>query len=255
MALTRRSRRRARKAVQRGLTRFEVRLRSACPGIGFTARITATVLTEPPYPSPVEEIAGAVRATLRDAASTMSKTCDAADLASARDICGQHLARVRQLPTNPPVEFTAELTLDLLPDDRAAVAALLGAQRRQAATDILRRQKADALAAELAAPAAVLARWIERDNADWSQLALLLNQVNAVADVFARHRPEDERTVEHEAVEVLREFLASFPDHVQRRMLYTLLAAGMDSAQRPHHAAKARALANGHAAAQPEHES
>ncbi|MER5801503.1 hypothetical protein [Streptomyces mirabilis] len=255
MASTRWLRRRARKAVQRGLTRFDVRLRSAFPGIGFTARITATVLTEPPYPSPVEEIAGAVRTTLRDAASKVSKTCDPADLASARDACGQHLARVRRLPTDPPVEFTAELTLDLLPDDRAAVAALLAAQRRQAVTDILRQQKTDALAAELAEPAALLARWIERDNTDWSQLPRFADEANTVAEVFARHRPEDERSVEHEAVEVLREFLASFPDHTQKRMLYTLLAAGMDSAQRPHHAAKVQALVNGHAAAQPEGES
>ncbi|MFF8536948.1 hypothetical protein ACF07B_34145 [Streptomyces sp. NPDC015532] len=250
MASTRWSRRRARKAVQRGLTRFDVRLRSACPGIGFTARITATVLTEPPYPSPVEEITGAVRTTLRDAASKVSKMCDPADLASARDACGQHLARVRQLPTDPPVEFTAKLTLDLLPDDRAAVAALLAAQRRQAVTDILRRQKTDALALELADPAALLARWIERDNTDWSQLPRFADEANTIAEVFARHRPEDERSVEHEAVEVLREFLASFPDHTQKRMLYTLLAAGMDSAHRPHHAAKAQALVNGHAPAE-----
>ncbi|MFG2960055.1 hypothetical protein ACGF5O_40825 [Streptomyces sp. NPDC048291] len=157
MASTRWSRRRARKAVRRGPTRFEVRLRSACPDIGFTARITATVLAEPPYPSPVEEIAGAVRTMLRDAASKNPKTCDPADLASARDVCGQHLARVRQLPTDPPIEFTAELTLGLLPDDRAAATALLSAQRRQAVTDILRRQKTDALASELAYPAALLA--------------------------------------------------------------------------------------------------
>ncbi|WP_329231880.1 MULTISPECIES: hypothetical protein [Streptomyces] len=255
MASTRWSRRRARKGVQRGLTRFEVRLRSACPGIGFTARITATVLTELPNPSPVEEIAGAVRTMLRDAASKVSKTCDPADLASARDICGQHLARLRQLPTDPPIEFTAQLALDLLPDDRAAVAALLAAQRRQAVTDTLRQQKTDALAAELADPAALLARWIERDNADWSQLARFADEANAVAEVFARYCPEDEKSVEHEAVEVLREFLASFPDHTQKRMLYTLLAAGMDSAQRPHHAAKVQALVNGHAATQPESES
>ncbi|MEU5439905.1 hypothetical protein [Streptomyces griseofuscus] len=98
-------------------------------------------------------------------------------------------------------------------------------------------------------------RWIEHGNADWSQLPAFADKVNTVAEVFARHRPEDERTVEHEAVEVLREFLASFPDHTQKRMLYTLLAAGMDSAQRPHHAAKAQALVNGYAAADPEDES
>ncbi|MFJ5179308.1 hypothetical protein ACIP68_36355 [Streptomyces griseoviridis] len=251
MASTRWSRRRARTAMRRGLTRFEVRLRSACPGIGFTARITATVLTEPPYPGPVEEISGAVRTTLRDAAGEVSKRCDPADLASARDICGQHLARLRQLPTDPPVEFTAELTLDLLPDDRAAVTALLTAQRRQAVADLLRRQKTDALAEELADPAALLARWIDRDNTDWAQLPSFADEVNAVAEVFAQHRPEDERTVEHEAVGVLREFLASFPDHTQKQMLYTLLAAGMDGAQRPHHASKARSVLNGHGTADP----
>ncbi|MGW1810471.1 hypothetical protein ACWC2T_34390 [Streptomyces sp. NPDC001393] len=252
MASTRWSRRRARKAVRRSLTRFEVRLRSAHPGIGFTARITATVLTEPPYPSPVEEIAGAVRTTLRETANEVSKKCDPADLATARDVCSQHLARRRQLPMDPPVQFTAALTLDLLPDDRAAVAALLAAQRRQAVIDTLRQQKTHALASELADPAALLARWIERDNADWTQLPDVAEKVATVTEVFARYRPENERSVEHEAVEVLREFLASFPDHTQKRMLYTLLAAGMDRAQRPHHAAKAQALVNGHAAAEPE---
>lgn len=74
MTSTRWARRRARKAVRRRLTRFEVRLRSACPGIGFTARITATVLTEPPYPSSVDEITGAVRTTLRETANEVSKT-------------------------------------------------------------------------------------------------------------------------------------------------------------------------------------
>lgn len=247
MASTRWARRRERDAVRRGLSRFEVRLRSACPGIGFNARITATVLTEPPYPGPVEEIAGAVRTTLRDAVGKVSKKCDPADLASALDACGQHLAQLRRLPTDPPIEFTAKLTLDLLPDDRAAVAALLAAQRRQSVTDVLRRQKTEALAVELADPGALLVRWIERDNADWSQLPTFADKVNTIAEMFAQHRPEDERTVEHEAVEVLREFLTSFPDHSQKQMLYTLLAAGMDTAQRPQHAAKALALLNGHA--------
>jgi hypothetical protein len=255
MASTRWSRRRARSAVRRGLTRFEVRLRSTCPGIGFTARITGTVLTEPPYPGTAEEIAGAVRTALRRAASEVSTDCDPDDLASAQDVLGQHLARQRQLPTDPPVEFTAELTLDLLPDDRAAVAALLAAQRQQAVADILRRQKTDALAAELADPAALLVRWVERESVDWSKLSGLAEDVTSIAQVFAQHRPEDERTVKHAAVEVLRDFLASFPDPAQKQMLYTLLTAGMTSAQRPQHAAKAQALLNGHGAADPAGES
>lgn len=251
MTSTRWSRRRARKAVRRGMTRFEVRLRSTCPGIGFTARITATVLTEPPYPGPAEEIAGAVRATLRKAAGEVAQECDPADLASARDVCSRHLEQPRRLPTDPPVEFTAKLTLDLLPDDRAAVATLLAAQRQQAVTDILHRQKTNALAAELADPAALLVRWVERDGVDWTKLSALTDTLHSVAKLFAQHRPEDERTVEHAAVEMLRDFLASFPNPAQKQMLYTLLAAGMDGAQRPQHAAKARSLLNGHGAVDP----
>ncbi|MFL1901131.1 hypothetical protein ACJWDR_18740 [Streptomyces tauricus] len=255
MASTRWSRRRARNTVRRNLTRFDVRLRSSCPGIGFAARITATVLTEPPYPGTAEEIARSVRTALRRAAGEVSTDCDPADLASARDVLGQHLARQHQLPTEPPVEFVAEVTLDLLPDDRAAVATLLAAQRQQAVADILRRQKTDALAAELADPAALLVRWVEREGVDWSKLSGLADDVTSLAEVFALHRPEDERSVEHGAVEVLREFLTSFPDHAQKRMLYTLLAAGMDTAQRPQHAAKALALLNGHAVVDPVGES
>ncbi|MFI9749518.1 hypothetical protein [Streptomyces collinus] len=194
---------------------------------------------------------GDIRTALRRAAAEVAKQCDPADLATARDACGQYLGRLRRLPTDPPVEFKAELTLDLLPDDRAAVAALLAAQRRQAVTDVLRRQKTEALAAELADPAALLVRWAEQDGVDLANLSGVVEDVGKVAEAFARYRPEDERTVEHEAVEVLREFLGSFPEPSQKRMLYTLLAAGMDSAQRPQHAAKAQALLNGHTVVDP----
>ncbi|MGX1760387.1 hypothetical protein ACWIG5_26310 [Streptomyces lydicus] len=232
--------------MRHGLTRFDARLRSSCPGIGFTARITARVLTEPPFPDTDTEIVSAIRTALRTAANDVSTTCDPADIATAHDIIGQHLHQQRRLPTEPPITFRAELTLGLLPDDQAAVGALLAAQRQQATTDILRRQNTEAVAAELADPAALLVRWLEREDADWSKIPSPEGELTEIAEVFAQYRPEHERTVEHQALEVLREFLTSFPDHAQKRMLYTLLAAGMDGAQRPNHAAKAQALLNGH---------
>lgn len=164
------SRRRTRKVLRRALTRFEVRLPSSRPGIAFTARITATVISEPPYPLPAKEIAGTVRNALRTAAAEFSPKCDPADLESARDACAQHLSARRSLSTDPPVEFEASLTLELLPDDQGAVTALLAAQRRQAVTDVLRRQHTEALARELTEPAAVLARWIERDHSNWDKM-------------------------------------------------------------------------------------
>lgn len=242
MAFTRWSYGRAGRTVRRGLSGFDVRLRSACPGIGFAARITATVVTRPPYPGTGSEIVSAVRESLRRAAGDISITCDPADLATARDVIAKHLLRPRALPTDPPVEFRAGVTLDLLPGDRAAVGSLLSAQREQATADILRRQKAEAMAAELADPAVLLLRRLERDTAEWSGLAALVEDAEKVAALFARFRPERERTIEHELLEIARDFVGSFPDAVQKRMLCALFAGGMESAGRPLLAAKVLAL-------------
>ncbi|MFE2102178.1 hypothetical protein [Streptomyces sp. NPDC059468] len=239
------SRRRTRRALRRSLTRFEVRLPSKVPGIGFAARITATVLTEPPYPQSTDDLAAAIRAALRLAAIDISRTCDPADAATARDVCGVHVSRRRSLATEPPVEYQAELTLDLLPDDQAAVHSLLSAQRRQAVTDILRRQTAEAMAGELADPAALLVRWIEQQPDSWDDFPKP-ERLEEIAAAFAQHRPEQERSVEYEALEVIREFLDSFQDPPQKRMVFEVLAAGMRHAKRPEHAARAEGLLNGH---------
>ncbi|OKI02413.1 hypothetical protein A6A06_15340 [Streptomyces sp. CB02923] len=201
-------------------------------------------VSEPPYPHPVEETASKVRQVLRKAATEFARTCDPADPASAHDALGAHLGYQRSLPSSPPVVFEAALTLDLLPDDRSAVAALLAAQRKQTVADVLRRQKIEALARELTNPAAVLARWIEQDHADWAQPPCE-DAVRTIAQSFAQYRPAHERTAEFEALELIRDFLDSFPDLSQKQMLYALLAGGMHHTNRPEHAAKAAALLDG----------
>ncbi|MEV5943430.1 hypothetical protein [Streptomyces sp. NPDC051994] len=121
------------------------------------------------------------------------------------------------------------------------MATVLAAQRRQAVTDILRRQRTEALVDELANPAAVLARWIEQDHADWSK-----PPATEDVQVFAQYRPQRERAVEYEALEILRDFIDGFPELHQKQMLFTLLASGMQRAGRPEHAAKVATLLNGH---------
>ncbi|MDX3486614.1 hypothetical protein [Streptomyces sp. ID05-18] len=247
MDSTRWSRRSARKALRRDLRRFDARLPSRHPGIAFTARITARVMTEPPFPAPAEEIATQIRKVLREAAADISRACDPADLASARDACAHHLGRRRRLEISPPVEFEASLALELEPVDQEAVASLLAAQRRQTVADVLRLQRTEALARELADPAAVLVRWAEQDQVDWTKRPSFTD-VQAISDAFAQYRPEHEQAVEYEALELLRDFLSSFPDLPQKQMLYTVLASGMRHADRPEHSAKATALLNGHTA-------
>lgn len=238
------SRLRQQRALRRGLTRFEARLPSWTNGIGFHARITATVHTNPPYPQSADELAATIRTTLRKAASDASHECDPADLATSRDICARHLASRRSLPTDPPVEFDAKVEIGLLPDDQAAVKALLAAQRRQATTDALRHQQTESLARELADPAAVLTRWIDQHPDRWGSPPNT-KAIEEIAAVFAQYRPKHVRTVEHAALEIVREFLDSFQDPPQKRMIYEVLAAGMRHANRPDHAAKAEALLNG----------
>lgn len=247
MNSTRWSRRSARKALRRDLRLFDARLPSTYPGIAFTARITARVVTEPPFPMQAEEIATQIRKVLREAAADISRACDPADLVSARDACAQHLRRRRRLEINPPVEYEATVTLELAPADQEAVSSLLAAQRRQTVADVLRNQRTEALARELADPAAVLVRWSEQDQADWAKPPSI-TAIREVAEAFAQYRPEHEQAVEYEALELLRDFLNSFPDLPQKQMLFTVLAAGMRHADRPEHSAKATALLNGHAA-------
>ncbi|MEV5507896.1 hypothetical protein [Streptomyces orinoci] len=251
MLSTRWSRRRARWALRRGLARIEIRLPSAHPGIGFTARIAATVMTEPPYPISVAEVTSRIRSVLRQAACDIAKDCDPADLATAADICEDHLRQVRFLPTTPRIEFHAKVTLSLLPDDQMAVAAVLAAQRRQAVADAVRLQRTKALAEELADPAAVLVRWTEQDAVDWNNPPSV-EKVKAFAEALSKFRPRHGRAVEFEAVEVVREFLDTFPDLAQKRMLYGLLAASMLRAGRPEHAAKAEALLDAHSIPEPD---
>ncbi|TSB21161.1 hypothetical protein [Streptomyces benahoarensis] len=237
--------RREQKSLRRGLTRFEARLPSSVDGIGFHAQITATVHTEPPYPQSADELAAAIRATLRKAAADVSKECDPADLATTRDVCGRHLAGRRLLPTTPPVAFDAKAEIDLLPDDQAAVNALLAALRRQATADAVRRQQTGSLARELADPAAVLTRWLDQQPDRWGSPPET-KAIKEIATVFAQYRPERERTVDHAALELIRDFLASFQDPPQKRMVYEVLAAGMHHAHRPDHAARAEALLDEH---------
>ncbi|MET9920476.1 hypothetical protein ABZZ04_25830 [Streptomyces sp. NPDC006435] len=245
MKPTRWQRRSAHRALRRALRRFEVRLPSSYPGIAFTARIGVTRLSEPPFPGSVDEVAAKVRKHLREAAISLARECDPSDVSSARDALNQHLVRRRRLPTSPPVEFEAWVSLHLPRDDQDAVTELHAAQRRQAIADTLRRQRTDALARELSDPAAVLVRWLERDGADWRD-HLPVATAETLAEVFASHRLTYERTVDHQALEVVKDFLDSFQDVPQKQMLYTLLAAGMHHANRPEHAAQASALLNGH---------
>ncbi|MEV7213421.1 hypothetical protein AB0O31_10075 [Kitasatospora cineracea] len=206
--------------------------------------------TTPPDLAAAEAVAERIRTVLCDAARDAARGCDPADLAATRNTLARHLHRKRRLATDLDLEFSAVIAVDLAPDDLAAVERLLGSQREQGIAEALRRQRTAALARELADPAAVLVRWIEQADADWAKLPTP-EQAAALAGRFAEHRPDRERSVDFELLEVLREFLAGFAEQSQRQMLCALLASGMRRADRPMHADRVEAIAGDAAPAEP----
>ncbi|WP_147483994.1 hypothetical protein [Streptomyces albidoflavus] len=234
------ARRRARRALRRRTGRFDVRLATRHGGIAFTARITPHLDGGPPFPA-LDDAAWQIREQLRSAAMDFAAECDPTDLAHARAAFSHLLGMPRRLHTTPPLAFHATGSLRLLDDDARAVRDLLAAQRAQAVEEALSLQKVHALTQQMAEPAAVLARWLEHQNG-LPAAPPGEEEVQEIADAFARYRPHGERAVEHRALDLLRDFLSSFPDQPQKQMLYTVLAQGMHHAGRPGHAAAARTL-------------
>lgn len=92
------------------------------------------------------------------------------------------------------------------------------------------------MAKELAVPAAVFLRLLEQNGADWTKASE--DKANTVAKMFAQYRAPRQLGAEYALVEVVRQFLDTFADPEQKRMLHQLLAGAMREANRPLHAVK-----------------
>ncbi|MGW1292979.1 hypothetical protein [Streptomyces sp. NPDC002533] len=236
------SKRARRKQLRRKISSFTAVLRSSRPGIHYTATIHATLTPEPAGLYDPDEIADRVRTALRITAAAAVRDQDPIDLPAAQDICAQQLRRPQDLDLPDQVTgVTASVHLRLADEDRAAVEELLTAVRAQGTTDTLTNQRAQALAKELAHPAALLARWLQQPDAnvthppDEADLEALARRL--------RGYPKDrDEPVELQLLGILRDFLAEFPKEEQKRLLVMLLANGMRAARKPGHADRAEAL-------------
>lgn len=215
-------------------------MRSRYEGIGFHVVMAASVQSDPPYEMDAQEVIDEVRARVRHHAADVLQHCEVFDLPSVQDHCARALSRVRSLACDPPLKFAATVVVDLLPDDQAAVAVLLAAQRKQALEDTVRRQKAQAIAEELADPATALLHMLQGEKADWSKANE--DKAGALAKIFAQYRPPHPQGSEYALVEVVRQFLDSFTEPEPKRMLYELLAGSMRAANRPQQAASVEQL-------------
>ncbi|MET9426542.1 MULTISPECIES: hypothetical protein [unclassified Streptomyces] len=237
--------RKVRRQLRKGLARIEGRAGSRHEGIGFHVAMAATVHSAPSAELDATDIAREIRIALRRAAADALQYCEAFDLSEAQDVCARELSRRRFLPTDPPVEYSAfDVQVTLLPSDRAAAEKLLAVKRARTAQDAVRRQEWEARIAELSDPASVFLLWLDQQTGDWAdeKKAPDDKRLTAIADLFARYRPTERNGAEYALVEVVRQFLDSFDDPAQKKMLYGLLAGGMEAAGRPLHADRARSL-------------
>ncbi|MGW1464556.1 hypothetical protein ACWCPT_09445 [Streptomyces sp. NPDC002308] len=228
-----------REELQALIESFEARLESAHAGIAFQVAFHVQVQS---VAAPLMDAGGtarAVRIALRHEAADVLRRQPATDLHSVQDLLAREMARSHTL-VDPEVRYGARVHVSLLTGDQAAVEALLAAQREQSKATAIRRQEAEDLAEELSDPAGVMARWVAADVTDWPKRA---TEAKALAELFASYRPPGRHGVEYALVEAVREFLASFPEPAQKRMVYGLLGAGMRKAERPAHAARVEEIA------------
>ncbi|KOT61533.1 MULTISPECIES: hypothetical protein [Streptomyces] len=236
------SKRARRKQLRRKIGAFSAVLRSSRPGIHYTATIHATLTPEPSGPYDPDEIADRVRTVLRITAAAAVRDQDPIDLPAAQDACAQRLRGPHDL--NFPeraTRVTASVHLELADEDRAAVKELLTAIRSQGTTDTLASQRSEALAKELAHPAALLARWLQQPDAHVTQPPDEA-ELEALARRLRGYPKDRDEPVELQLLNILRDFLAEFPKEEQKRLLVMLLANGMRAARKPGHADRIEAL-------------
>ncbi|MBP0455982.1 hypothetical protein [Streptomyces montanisoli] len=236
------SKRARRKQLRRRIGAFSAVLRSSRPGILYTATIRATLTPDPSGPYDPDEIADRVRAALRITAAAAVRDQDPIDLPAAQDACAQQLRTPQSLGLPGRATVTASVHLELADEDRAAVKELLIAIRAQGTTETLSRQGTEALAKELAHPAALLVRWLQQADAQITQPPGEA-QLEALARRFRSYPKDRHEPVELQLLNILRDFLAEFPKEEQKRLLMMLLANGMRAARKPGHADRVDALA------------
>ncbi|WP_327165270.1 hypothetical protein OHB11_06295 [Streptomyces zaomyceticus] len=235
------SKRARRKRLRREIGAFSAVLRSSRPGIHYTATIHAPLTPEPSGPYEPDEIADRVRTALRTTAAAAVRDQDPISLPAAQDACAKQLRQPQELGLPDGATVTASVQLELADEDRAAVKELLTAIRAQAATDTLTRQRTEALARELAHPAALLARWLQQPDAQITQPPGDA-ELEALARRLRGYTKDRDEPVERQLLTILRDFLAEFPKEEQKRLLVILLANGMRTARKPGHADQVDAL-------------
>lgn len=234
---------RARRTLIRGITGFTATLPSSHPGISFTARIRGRISwTTNCVPNQVL-LATAIRLALREAARDVTCRASPADLAEATDMCNQRLAMPLPIPLHPDVQVTGRVALSLSGDNRKALAEFVAASRKQGILDLSQRQRASAIREHFTDPAFALAWWMDQGE-DSARKLPKAEELRAMADTLEKYPRIAGHPIEYQVLDLLRAFIAEFPEQHQKQALLTLLSNGFQRAGANKLAKRAESLAS-----------
>jgi hypothetical protein len=172
-------------------------------------------------------------------------TCHAspADLAEATDMCNQRLAVPLPVPSRPNVSVTAAVTLSLSGDNQKALGEFIAARRKQGIQDFSQRQRASAIRDCFADPAFVLSWWLDRGGEASTKIPKA-SELREFMDTLKGYPRIVDNPIEYQILDLLRAFIAEFPDLHQKQALLTLLGNGFDRAGADTLARRAESLAS-----------
>lgn len=220
---------RATRTLSRGIAGFTATLPSGYPGISFTSRFAAAA------PGAAESghdpilLAAAIRLVLRKAAGDAALHVNPADLAEAVDICNQRLATPLPVPAYLGVHVTATVKLNLSHENQQALNDFIDARRKQGIQDLLQRQHASAIRDYFTDPALILSWWLDQAAGNINNLPKA-EELRAIAKTFKDYPKVADHPIEYQVLDLIRAFIAEFPEQHQKKALLALLGNGFQRA-------------------------
>ena len=233
----------ARRTLARSVTGFTATLPSSLPGISFTVRIKGKVFGIANCEHDPVLLATEIRISLREALADVTCQADPLDIAAAMDMCNKRLAAQFTIPSYPNVRITGTAILSLSRDDQKSLTEFISIRRKQGMDDLVKYQRASAIREYFTDPTFVLSWWMDQGG-EFARKLPKPEELQAMADTFKKYPRITGHPIEYQVLDLLRAFIAEFPEQHQKQALLTLLSNGFQRAGADKLARQAESLAS-----------
>jgi hypothetical protein len=144
-------------------------------------------------------------------------------------MCNQRLAAPLPVPSRPDVSVTATVRLSLSGENQKALREFITARRKQGIQDLSQMQRASAIRDYFADPAFVLSWWLDRGGEASTKIPKA-DDVLEFVDALSKYPRIVDNPIEYQVLDLLRAFVAEFPEQHQKQALLTLLGNGFNRA-------------------------